>query len=245
MCTRPRWITLAAMLLAVTAFPLAAAPAGVATVRDTAQAVATGQFQCPPDDNFLTTGGLYHNTADPSTFWQCDLSRRAVLKTCPEGTQFNEKARVCDWPPSPTFRLEEDYSLTEQPEGASDIAPAAAGATRARPAAAGLGAEVTYVVDLKSDQWDLGARFSVAIPPGMIWVGGQNCYDYDAGDAVCLANPDQDGLAPTEFTLRFGLLALGPQTVAVHFAASDPASANAVLDHSLTCTAVIGLVVIC
>jgi hypothetical protein len=64
---------------------------------------AMAAFPCPVDDSCFE-GCHYpgHNSCDK--FMYCDWHGKAVIQYCPNGLQFNEEIRACDWPPSPTCR---------------------------------------------------------------------------------------------------------------------------------------------
>ena len=80
-------------------------------------------FSCPTGDDCLSTGCLYEDVNDCSRFYQCNLAGHFWLNKCPRGLEFNERIRICDYPPSPTCHK----ALQEAADEAAELVPPAGG----------------------------------------------------------------------------------------------------------------------
>lgn len=68
----------------------------------TASVTPPGEFQCPSDDDCLVSMCLHPNRDNCSQFWQCYPDGGKYLHDCPNGLEYNDEFKGCDWPPSPT-----------------------------------------------------------------------------------------------------------------------------------------------
>lgn len=234
---RPPLIVLAVCALAV---PLTALRASPAAADPALECTAAGQYLTDP--------------YDPAVFYQCDANALPLRFECPRDLEFNPYKNVCDWPYNKPFGSQAAEQVSDDasdnagqgpPGEVPDAQVRAATTARLTLSSVEVGDLITYQVGITSADPDTAAVIRVTFPPTLSWVGGQDCFWDGTQIADCMAYPSQDGLPAAAFSVAASLLDLGPQTVTVHFLASDPPPLNPVPDLALTCDTLTGEIIIC
>ncbi|CAG8491267.1 44753_t:CDS:2 [Gigaspora margarita] len=57
----------------------------------------SGSFTCPDENDENNPNGLYANSEDCNTFWQCS-NDHAYLMNCPDDLQWSTEQLRCEWP---------------------------------------------------------------------------------------------------------------------------------------------------
>lgn len=94
--SRLRALTLAVLLPSI----FGVLPSALAKSPDAKPSVPIEGFRCPSCANVRDC--QLPNPKDRKTFIQCTPDGRAYVMPCAPGTEWNDKIKVCDWPPSAT-----------------------------------------------------------------------------------------------------------------------------------------------